>query len=142
MKSVVAQLFPRARAGEKARLFRSHRADYPDGGQMRDFVHVDDVVAMLLFLYDHPEVSGLFNMGSGKARSFADLATAVYRALGGEPEFEFVDTPEAIRAKYQYFTEAPLGRLRSAGYHRPTIPLEAGVSEYVQRFLMSEDPYR
>jgi len=141
MKSVVAQLYPRAAKGEPARLFRSHRPDYPDGGQMRDFVHVDDVVDMLLFLYDRPPTSGLFNMGSGKARSFADLAAAVYRALGREPRLEFVDTPEEIRAKYQYFTEAPLARLRAAGYDRPTTPLEEGVARYV-RYLASDDPYR
>ena len=142
MKSVVAQLFPRARAGEKARLFRSHRPDYEDGGQMRDFVHVRDVVDMLLFLYDHPAASGLFNMGSGKARSFADLATAVYRALGREPEFEFVDTPPEIRAKYQYFTEAKLERLRAAGYRKPTTSLEDGVADYVRNHLATDDPYR
>jgi ADP-L-glycero-D-manno-heptose 6-epimerase len=142
MKSVVAQLFPRARAGEKARLFRSHRPDYPDGGQQRDFVHVRDVVDMLLFLYDHPAASGLFNMGSGKARSFADLAAAVYRALGREPEFEFVDTPAEIRAKYQYFTEARLDRLRAAGYRTPTTSLEDGVADYVRNYLATEDPYR
>jgi ADP-L-glycero-D-manno-heptose 6-epimerase len=142
MKSVVAQLYPRASKGEPARLFRSHRSDYPDGGQMRDFVHVRDVVDMLLFLYDHPGASGLFNMGSGKARSFADLAAAVYRALGKEPRLEFVDTPEEIRAKYQYFTEAPLQRLRAAGYDRATISLEDGVADYVKTYLASDDPYR
>jgi ADP-L-glycero-D-manno-heptose 6-epimerase len=142
MKSVVAQLFPRAREGEPAALFRSHRPGVPDGGQQRDFVHVDDVVDMLLFLYDRPAVSGLFNMGSGRARSFKDLAEAVYRALGREPRIEYVDTPEAIRAKYQYFTEANLARLRAAGYDRSTTPLEDGVARYVQQFLATDDPYR
>jgi ADP-L-glycero-D-manno-heptose 6-epimerase len=142
MKSVVAQLFPRARDGAPARLFRSHRPDYADGGQQRDFVHVDDVVDMLLFLYDQPQTSGLFNMGSGAARSFADLAAAVYRALGREPSIEYIDTPEAIRAKYQYWTEARMERLRAAGYNQPSTTLEDGVTQYVQKFLMSEDPYR
>jgi ADP-L-glycero-D-manno-heptose 6-epimerase len=142
MKSVVAQIFPRARNGEPARLFRSHRPDVPDGGQMRDFVHVDDVVDMMLWLYDHPTVSGIFNMGSGKARSFADLATAVYRALDREPVIEFVDTPAEIRAKYQYFTEARIDRLRALGYARPTTPLEQGVADYVRRSLATDDPYR
>jgi ADP-L-glycero-D-manno-heptose 6-epimerase len=142
MKSVVAQLFARAKSGEAARLFRSHRPDYPDGGQLRDFVYVADVVDMLLFLFDHPEASGLFNLGSGKARSFADLAPAVYRALGREPRLEFVDTPLEIRAKYQYFTEARLDRLRAAGYAKPTTTLEAGVADYVQRYLDTDDPYR
>jgi len=142
MKSVVAQLFPRAAAGEPARLFRSHREGVPDGGQQRDFVHVDDLVDMLLFLYDNPHVCGLFNMGSGRARSFLDLAKAAYRAAGKEFAVEWVDTPEAIRGKYQYFTEARLDRLRAAGYTRPTTTLEEGVARYVNDFLMSEDPYR
>jgi ADP-L-glycero-D-manno-heptose 6-epimerase len=142
MRSVVAQLFPRAKDGEPARLFRSHRPDVPDGGQQRDFVHVDDVVDMLLFLHDRPEISGLFNMGSGRARSFKDLAEAVYRALGKEPAIEYIDTPEAIRAKYQYFTEANLASLRRAGYERPTTPLETGVADYVRNYLATDDPYR
>jgi ADP-L-glycero-D-manno-heptose 6-epimerase len=142
MKSVVAQLFPRARQGEPARLFRSHRADVPDGGQKRDFVHVDDCVAVMLWLYDHPAVSGLFNCGTGQARSFADLAAAVYRALGREPAIEFVDTPIEIRDKYQYFTEARMERLSAAGYGRPPTPLEAGVQDYVRNYLAAPDPYR
>jgi ADP-L-glycero-D-manno-heptose 6-epimerase len=142
MKSVVAQLAPRAAAGEPARLFRSHREGFEDGGQLRDFVHVDDVVDMLLFLYDTPRVNGIFNMGSGKARSFLDLARATYAAAGRTLEVEWVDTPEAIRAKYQYFTEAKLDRLRAAGYAKPTTPLEEGVSRYVKNYLLAEDPYR
>jgi ADP-L-glycero-D-manno-heptose 6-epimerase len=142
MKSVVAQLVPRAVAGEPARLFRSHRGDYEDGGQLRDFVHVDDVVDMLLFLCDTPRVNGIFNMGSGKARSFLDLARATYCAAGKKLDIEWIDTPEAIRAKYQYFTEAKLDRLRAAGYARATTPLEEGVSRYVKNFLLAEDPYR
>jgi ADP-L-glycero-D-manno-heptose 6-epimerase len=142
MKSVVAQIFPRASAGEPARLFRSHRPDVPDGGQKRDFVYVRDCVDMLLWLYDHPTVNGLFNIGSGTARSFHDLAVAVYRALGREPAIEYVDTPAEIRDRYQYFTEACIDRLRAAGYDRPTTPLEDGVRDYVQAYLAAPDPYR
>ncbi len=142
MKSVVAQIYPRAAKGEPARLFRSHRPDVPDGGQKRDFVYVRDCVDMMLWLYDHPEVSGLFNIGSGTARSFADLAAAVFRALGREPHIAFVDTPAEIRDKYQYFTEARMERLRAAGYNRPTTPLEDGVRDYVQSYLAAADPYR
>ena len=142
MKSVVAQIYPRAAKGETARLFRSHRADVPDGGQKRDFVYVRDCVDMMLWLYDHPEVSGLFNIGSGTARSFADLAAAVFRALGQEPRIEFVDTPPEIRDKYQYFTEARMDRLRAAGYTTPPTTLEDGVRDYVQRYLAAADPYR
>jgi ADP-L-glycero-D-manno-heptose 6-epimerase len=142
MKSVVAQLFPRAAKGEAARLFRSHRADVADGGQQRDFVYVRDGVEMMLWLHDHPAVNGLFNIGSGKARSFADLAAAVYRALGREPKIEFVDTPIEIRDRYQYFTEARMERLRAAGYDKPTTTLEDGVRDYVTSFLAAADPYR
>ena len=142
MKSVVAQVYPRAIAGESARLFRSHRPGVADGGQKRDFVHVGDCVDMMLWLYDHPGVSGLFNIGSGRARSFADLAAAVFRALGREPRIDFIDTPLEIRDKYQYFTEARMDRLRAAGYDRPTTSLEDGVRDYVVSYLAAADPYR
>jgi len=142
MMSVAAQIYPRAAAGEPCRLFRSHRAGIPDGGQRRDFVAVGDCVAMLLFLYDHPTVSGLFNAGTGAARSFADLAAAVYRAVGREPQIEYVDTPPELRGVYQYLTEARMERLRGAGYSRPATPLEDGVRDYVQTYLAAADPYR
>jgi ADP-L-glycero-D-manno-heptose 6-epimerase len=141
-KSVVAQIFPRAQAGVACHLFRSHRNDIPDGGQKRDFVYVRDSVAEMLWLYDHPEVSGVFNAGSGKARSFADLAAAVYRALGVEPRIHYVDTPVEIRDKYQYFTEARMERIRAAGFTAAPTPLEEGVRDYVQTFLAGADPYR
>ena len=142
MKSVVAHIFPRAQKGEPARLFRSHRPDYPDGGQQRDFVYVRDCVDLMLWLYDHPGINGLFNCGTGKARSFLDLANAVYRALGREPKIEFVDTPAEIRDKYQYFTEAKMARIRAAGYTTPPTALEDGVRHYVQTYLAGPDPYR
>jgi ADP-L-glycero-D-manno-heptose 6-epimerase len=142
MKSVAAQIYPRAAAGEPCRLFRSHRAGIADGGQRRDFVSVRDCAAMLLFLYDRPEVNGLFNSGTGHARSFADLAAAVYRALGREPRIDYVDTPPEIRGVYQYLTEARMDRLRAAGFDRPATPLEEGVREYVQDYLAAADPYR
>ncbi len=142
MQSVVAQLYPRAASEQPARLFRSHRADVPDGGQRRDFVHVDDVVHIMLWLYDHPAVNGLFNAGSGRARSFAELATAVFRALGRQPRIDYVETPAEIRDNYQYFTEARMARLRSAGYDRAATSLEDGVQQYVQTYLSAPDPYR
>jgi ADP-L-glycero-D-manno-heptose 6-epimerase len=141
-KSVVAQIYPRAKAGEACTLFRSHRSDVPDGGQKRDFVYVRDCVDQMLWLADHPTVSGLFNAGSGKARSFADLASAVYRALGSEPRIDFVDTPVEIRDKYQYFTEARMDRIREAGYLTAPTSLENGVRDYVQSYLDAADPYR
>jgi ADP-L-glycero-D-manno-heptose 6-epimerase len=140
--SVVYQVYQRVRLGGPARLFKSHRQDYADGGQLRDFVWVDDCVAEMLWLLDNPKVSGLFNCGSGKARSFADLATAVFKAMGKQPNIEFVPTPENIRDKYQYFTEARMDRIRAAGYARPATPLEEGVTTYVQRYLAADDPYK
>jgi len=140
--SVVAQIFPRAAKGETCTLFRSHRPDVPDGGQRRDFVYVRDCVDEMLWLYDHPAVSGLFNAGTGQARSFADLAAAVYRALGKAPRIQYIDTPVAIRDKYQYFTEARMERAKAAGYaNRPT-SLEDGVRDYVQTYLAAADRYR
>ncbi len=141
MRSVVVQVFERAAAGEPARLFRSHRSDYADGGQLRDFVWVGDCVEVMLWLMDHPGVSGLFNMGSARARSFDDLARAVFEALGHRPELVYVDMPEAIRERYQYFTEAPMERLRAAGWNGQATPLEEGVRRYVVDHLAREDPY-
>lgn len=142
MKSVAAQIFPRAATGEPCRLFRSYRPDYADGGQLRDFVHVDDCVAMLLFVHDHPDLCGLFNAGSGRARSFADLAAAVYRALGREPAIEYIDMPPELRPRYQYRTEARMDRLRGRGYNETPRSLEDGVRHYVLTYLAAADPYR
>ena len=142
MRSVVAQLYPRAKAGKPAPLFRSYRADVPDGGQKRDFVYIRDCIDVLLWFYDHPEVNGLYNIGSGKARSFTDLVAAVYRAAGCEPLVEYVDMPPAIANKYQYFTEAPLEKLRRAGYVSPMTSLEDGIADFVGNYLAGADPYR
>jgi ADP-L-glycero-D-manno-heptose 6-epimerase len=142
MKSGVAHLWPRAAGGEPARLFRSHNPAYPDGGQRRDFVSVFDCVEIMLWLLDRPEISGLFNVGTGRARSWSELASAVYRAIGREPRYEFVDTPPELREHYQYFTEARIDRLREAGYDKPSRSLEDGVTEYVRGYLAATDPYR
>lgn len=142
MQSVVAHNTPKIVAGEPARLFKSYRPDYEHGGQLRDFVFVDDCVDVMLWLEDTPEVSGIYNIGSGKARSFADLARAIFSALDLEPKIEWIDMPEALREKYQYFTEASMGRLRSAGWPGQSTPLEEGVRRYVQEHLTAEDPYR
>ncbi|HTH99231.1 MAG TPA: ADP-glyceromanno-heptose 6-epimerase, partial [Stellaceae bacterium] len=140
-QSVVAHVHRKVAAGEPAQLFRSHNPNYADGGQLRDFIWVGDVVEVMLWLLDHPAVSGLFNLGTGTARSFLDLATAVFTARGLAPDIRYIDTPEAIRAKYQYFTQAPMERLRAAGYTKPFTPLEQGITEYVTRYLATEDPY-
>jgi ADP-L-glycero-D-manno-heptose 6-epimerase len=142
MRSVALQLFEQLSAGQPATLYQSHRPDYADGGQLRDFVWVGDCVAVMLWLLDNPGVSGLFNVGSGKARSFLDLAQAVFAALGRPAEIRFVPTPEAIRARYQYFTEGRIEKLRAAGYDRPATGLEDGVRAFVQDFLQQQDPYR
>ncbi len=139
-KSVVAHIVPEAKAGRPVKLFQSHRPDYPDGGQMRDFVWVDDCVAMVLALLDRPVTNGIYNCGTGKARSFADLARAVFAALDLEPRIEYVPTPEPLRERYQYFTQAENGR--NAELVSAWTPLEDGVGRYVRDYLNAADPYR
>lgn len=140
--SVVCKLFPQVMAGATAKLFKSHRPDYEDGGQMRDFVFVEDCVDVMLWLYDNPKVCGLFNVGSGKARSFKDLAEAVFAAAGKPPKIQYIDMPETLREKYQYFTEADIGKLRAAGYDKPFTELEDGIRHYVQNYLVRGGGYR
>jgi ADP-L-glycero-D-manno-heptose 6-epimerase len=118
------------------RLFRSHNPDYRDGGQMRDFIYVKDVIDVMYFLMNHSGDSGIYNLGTGKARTFLDLVNAVFSALNLSTSIEFVDTPIDIRDKYQYFTEARMEKLRSAGYIKPFFSLEEAVEEYVQGYLL------
>ena len=141
MASVVSQIYPTAEKGETCRLFKSHHPDYEDGGQLRDFIWVGDCVDIVLWLLENPQVNGLFNCGTGKARSFASLARAVYAALGRNADIEFIDTPEDIRDKYQYFTQAPMDRLIAAGYRKSMASLEDGVTKYVKKYLNADDPY-
>ena len=143
MRSVLAQLHQQARTTGRLRLFKSNRADYADGSQLRDFVYVRDCAEVALWLLDHPRVSGLFNLGSGKARSFLDLAHALMKVMP-EPklELEFFDMPAALACRYQSFTEAKMTRLRAAGYKKPFTSLEDGVADYVRNFLEKPDPYR
>lgn len=141
MQSVVAKSFPVAARDEVVSLFRSHRAGYSDGGQLRDFVYVKDCVRVIEWLLEQPKVSGLFNIGTGQARSFEDLASAVFAALGKEPRIRFIDMPEEIREKYQYFTQADMTKLRSAGYRAPFHSLEEGIRDYVQNYLATDRPY-
>ncbi len=142
MQSIVAKTFPAAAAGEDLTLFRSHNPDYPDGGQLRDFVSVDDCVSVMLWLLDHPETSGLFNLGTGQARSFLDVIESLCAALDREVAVRWVDTPIEIRDRYQYYTQAELGRLRAAGYTKPLLSLEEGIGDYVRNYLATDDPYR
>ena len=141
-QSVVPQFYAQTAAGGSAKLFKSYHADYPDGGQRRDFIHVDDTVAVMLWLMDNPGISGLFNVGTGAARSFVDVATAIFTALDRSPKIEFVEMPESLRARYQYFTQARTDRLRAAGFTKEFISIEQGVTEYVTRYLAAADPYR
>ena len=134
-RSVVATVWPDAAAGRPVRLFKSYDARYAHGGQRRDFVWVGDCVAVMLWLLDNPAVSGLFNVGTGTARTFSDLAHALFAALGREPLIEYVAMPEAMRAHYQYFTQARTERLRRAGYAAPFATVEEGVGRYVREHL-------
>lgn len=142
MQSVLTKVWPDIEAGRPVRLFKSHHPDYPDGGQRRDFVYVRDCERVMLWLLDHPDVSGLFNVGTGTARTFKDFIAAGFAAAGREPAIEYVDMPEEIRGKYQYFTEASLDGLRRVGYPHAPMALEAAVADYVTRHLLADNPYR
>jgi ADP-L-glycero-D-manno-heptose 6-epimerase len=142
MMSLVAKRFDEARAGVPVRLFKSHRDGIGDGEQQRDFISVDDAVTVVRWLIGTPSVSGLFNVGTGAARSFRDLITAMFAGMGRAPNIEYVDMPPAIRGQYQYFTQADSGNLRRAGYNAGFTPLEDAVARYVQQFLDHEDRYR
>ncbi|MFT9398541.1 ADP-glyceromanno-heptose 6-epimerase [Acetobacter sp.] len=141
MISVVKVKYDEVKAGKPARLFRSDRPDIADGQQSRDFVWVGDVVDVMLWLYDTPTVSGLFNCGSGTARSYLDLAHAVCDAAGMPRQVEFIDMPESLRGQYQSYTQADLTRLRAAGYSKPFTSLEDGIRHYVQDYLATPNPY-
>jgi ADP-L-glycero-D-manno-heptose 6-epimerase len=142
MASVLAKIFDSARAGETVRLFKSHREGIADGDQRRDFIYVDDAVAVVRWLIDTPSVSGLFNVGTGEARSFREMIVAMFAALGREPKIDYIDMPESIRGQYQYFTQADPANLRRAGYNAGFMPLERSVTDYVTGFLGRTDRYR
>ena len=141
-QSVVAHLYPQIQEHGVAKLFKSYQPDYQEGHQLRDFIWVEDCVNVMLWLWDTPQVSGLFNVGTGTARSFFDLATAVFSALGRRPSITYIDMPDGLNATYQYYTQAPMDKLRQAGYTRPFTSLEEGVRHYVQNYLSQPDPYR
>ncbi len=132
MQSLVGKIYPVVKRGGTVQLFKSHRPDYRDGGQLRDFVYVKDCVAVVMWLLRNPLVSGLFNVGTGVARSFLDLVNAVAAAVGQAPNIRFIDTPVELRANYQYFTQADIAKLRAAGFDQPFHSLEDGVRDYVQ----------
>lgn len=138
MTSVVFKAFGQIAEHGKVRLFKSHRAGFSDGEQLRDFVYVKDIVDTMAFLLENPAVNGLFNLGAGKARSFKDLALATFAALDMPPNIEYFDMPEALRGKYQYYTCAEMTKLRQAGFTRDFHSLEDGVSDYVKNYLAKD----
>lgn len=142
MKSVASQIWPKVREGHAVQLFKSYRQDVPDGGQKRDFVYVRDAADVTRWLLDNPQVNGIYNLGSGQARTFEDMARQVFAAAGKNAQIEYTPMPPAIRDKYQYFTEAKMERLAEAGYVQPLTTLEEGIGEYVGRYLSQPDPYR
>lgn len=135
MASVVFHAYNQIKETGAMKLFRSHRPDIEDGEQKRDFIYVRDLVDVCYFLMHHRQDSGIYNLGTGKARTFLDLAHAVFKAMGKPPRIDFIDTPSDIRDKYQYFTEADMEKLRSIGYTRAFTSLEAGVEDYVKGYL-------
>jgi ADP-L-glycero-D-manno-heptose 6-epimerase len=142
MMSVLARRFDDVKSGRKVQLFKSHHKGIADGDQRRDFIYVDDVVRVMMWLLATPSVGGLFNVGTGKARSFKDLILAAYAALGAEPNIEYIDMPVSIRDSYQYFTQSDGDRLRRAGYNGGFTALEDAVSSYVKGFLDRPDRFR
>ena len=142
MMSVLARRFADIKAGRPVQLFKSHREGIADGEQRRDFIYVDDVVRVMMWLLATPTVSGLFNVGTGKARSFKDMMLAAFGALGGTPNIQYIDMPEQIRGSYQYFTESKVDRLRGAGYNGGFTELEDAVALYVKGFLDRADRFR
>ena len=141
MMSVLAKNYDTVAAGGEVKLFKSHRNDYVDGGQKRDFVYVDDVVEVILWALEQGPPTGLFNVGTGQATPFKDLIEALFAAANREPRIAYIPMPETLRGKYQYFTEAPLTNLHAAGYRRPFTPMREAVAAYV-RYLANEDRYR
>jgi ADP-L-glycero-D-manno-heptose 6-epimerase len=142
MMSVLARRFDDIKAKRVVELFKSHRDGIADGDQRRDFIYVDDVVRVMIWLLATPGVSGLFNVGTGKARSFKDLILAAYGALGTTPNIAYIDMPETIRGSYQYFTQSDVDRLQAAGYNGGFTPLEEAVRHYVGGYLDATDRYR
>src|SRR5690606_10745399 len=135
MRSLVNKAFHQIRTTGRLQLFRSHRPDFAHGEQRRDFLYVKDAVAMTTHLALHPDAAGLYNIGSGHAHSWLELARAIFSALDAEPQIEFIDMPETRRPKYQYHTRAELDRLRATGYGAPATPLDEAVGDYIRHYL-------
>ncbi len=141
MASVIFHAFNQIKETGKMKLFKSHNPDFPDGGQTRDFVYVKDLTEIMFFLMNHRKDSGLYNVGTGKGRTFLDLTKNTFKAMDKPENIEFIDTPVDIRDKYQYFTEADISKLRSIGYNKDFYTLEEGVEDYVKNYLMQNKYY-
>jgi ADP-L-glycero-D-manno-heptose 6-epimerase len=141
MASVVLHAFQTISETGKMSLFRSHRKNYRDGEQCRDFIYVDDIADVMLYFMEHQENAGIYNVGTGRARTFLDLTRSVFKSMSLNPEISFIDTPVDLRGRYQYFTEADIRKLREIGYTRPFTELEDGVENYVGKYLMAETCY-
>ncbi len=137
MASVVFHAFYQKKGTGKIKLFRSHSPGFKDGEQARDFIYVKDAIDVLIYLMHRRENSGIYNLGTGTARTFNDLAKGIFKAMGLDENIEYIDTPEDIRDKYQYFTQADITKLRSIGYIKPFISLEEGIGDYVRNYLIS-----
>lgn len=138
MASVIFHTYNDVLKTGKKGLFKSYKEGYEDGGQLRDFVYVKDICKVIKFMINNPDVNGLYNLGTGKARSFYDLAVSTFNAMGVEPNIEFIEMPEMLRGKYQYYTQASMDKLREAGYTDEFYSLEEGAKDYVQNYLMKE----
>ena len=141
-QSVVPQIYNQASIGRLFPLFKSENPAYKDGEQKRDFMRIGDCVDVVLWFLKNPHVSGVFNVGTGRARSYVDVLNSVYAAIGEEPELDFMDLPESLKGRYQYFTQADISKLRAAGYDREFTSLEQGVEQYVRGYLATPDIYR
>ncbi|MGD9898869.1 MAG: ADP-glyceromanno-heptose 6-epimerase [Calditrichaceae bacterium] len=137
MSSVVFKAFNQINETGSVKLFKSHRPDFKDGEQLRDFVYITDVVNVIWYLLNNPKVNGLYNVGSGKARSFKDLVTATFKAMNLETNIKYIDMPENIRDRYQYYTQAEISKLRKTGYDQKMHSLEEGITDYVRNYLMN-----
>jgi len=138
MRSFVLKAFQQINQTGEVRLFKSHNPKYADGQYLRDFIYVKDTVDMTLFFLDNPQISGLFNIGTGKARTWNDMVKAVFDAMDKKPNIEYIEMPENLRSQYQYFTEADITKLKQAGYSKQTTPLEDAIKDYVQNYLQKD----
>ncbi|WP_432738037.1 ADP-glyceromanno-heptose 6-epimerase [Maridesulfovibrio sp. FT414] len=141
MKSVICKAFKQIGETGEMKLFKSYKPEYPHGGQRRDFVYIKDCVDVMWWFLENPDKNGIFNIGTGQAREWNELARSVFAAMGVDPNIGYIEMPESIRDKYQYFTQANMDKLVEAGYDKPFTPLEDAAKDYVQNYLAQEDPY-